>query len=209
MILGKAGFSRKFLLEYHGKIMVITYFGGGSFRVQSGETSLLVDSENNRLKADLSLKTNTSVDPLLLVDERSEISFPGEYEIKGIDVKGVGVPEESTEKLIKTIYLVTWEDIKIAFLGQISKQPSAEIIEKLNEPDILFLPVGGGGVLEPEIAAKVAKMLEPLIIIPSFYKNPSEFLKAMGQKTEPQEKIVLKKKDMLGEKNKVVILKQS
>ncbi|MEK7508026.1 MAG: MBL fold metallo-hydrolase [Patescibacteria group bacterium] len=188
--------------------MVITYFGGGSFRVQSGEISLLIDSENNRLKADLSLRTIASANSLLS-EERSEISFPGEYEVKGIDVKGIDVPEESTEKLIKTIYLITWEEIKIAFLGQISKQPSAEIIEKLNEPNILFLPVGGGNVLEPEIAAKVAKMLEPAIIIPSFYKNPSEFLKAMGQKMDVQEKIVLKKKDLLEEKNKVVVLKQS
>lgn len=188
--------------------MVITYFGGGSFRIQSGEISLLVDSENNRLKADISLKTNASTNSLIS-EEKSEISFPGEYEIKDIEVKGIPVPEESTEKLIKTVYLVTWEEIKIALLGNISKQPSAEVIEKLNEPDILFLPVGGGAVLEPEVAAKVAKMLEPAIIIPSLYKNPAEFLKAMGQKTEPQEKIVLKKKDMLEEKNKVVVLKQS
>ena len=97
---------------------------------------------------------------------------------------------------------MTWEDLKIAFLGQISKFPSAEIIEKLNEPDILFLPVGGGTVLEAEAAAKLAKMLEPSLIIPSFYKNPTEFLKAMGQKVEPQERIVLKKKDLLEEKNK-------
>ncbi len=188
--------------------MVITYFGGGSFRVQSGEISLLIDSENNRLKADLELKTHTPVSALIS-EERSEISFPGEYEIKGIEVKGISVPEESTEKFIKTMYLVTWEEIKIAFLGRISKQPSAETIEQLNEPDLLFLPVGGGDVLEPEVAAKLAKMLEPAIIIPSFYKSPAEFLKAMGQKAEPQEKIVLKKKDLLEEKNKVIILQQS
>ncbi len=188
--------------------MVITYFGGGSFRVQSGEISLLVDSENNRLKADLFLKTSTPVDSLIS-EEKSEISLPGEYEIKGIEVKGISVPEESIEKVIKTIYCVTWEEIKIVFLGHISKQPSAEIIEKLNEPDILFIPVGGGDVLDPEVAAKVSKMLEPAIVIPSLYKNPAEFLKAMGQKTDPQEKIVLKKKDMLEGKNKVVVLKQS
>src|SRR3989344_9257435 len=91
MILGKAGFSRKFLLEYHGKIMIITYFGGGSFRVQSGETSLLVDSENNRLKADMSLRTTAPVDARIS-DEASNISLPGEYEVKGIEVKGIAIP---------------------------------------------------------------------------------------------------------------------
>jgi len=188
--------------------MVITYFGGGSFRIQSGETSLLIDSENNRLKADLLLKSSAASDSPIS-GGNTEISFAGEYEAKGIEIKGISVPEESTDKTVKTVYLVTWEEIKIAFLGDISKQPSAEIIEKLNEPDILFIPAGGGAFLEPEIAAKVAKILEPALVIPSFYKSPAEFLKAMGQKTEPQEKIVLKKKDLAGEKNKVAVLKSN
>ncbi len=188
--------------------MVITYFGEGAFRVQSGETSLLIDSDNNRLKADLVLKTSVATDSLISA-EPSTISFPGEYEVKGIEVKGIAVTEESTEKKVQTAYLVTWEEIKIAFLGGISKQPSADIIEKLNDPDILFIPAGGGNYLEPEAAAKTAKMIEASIVIPSFYKSPAEFLKAMGQKSEPQEKLVLKKKDLTAEKNMVVILKHS
>jgi len=39
--------------------MVINYFGNGCFRLQSGETSILVNPENNRLKADIILKTLT------------------------------------------------------------------------------------------------------------------------------------------------------
>ena len=37
--------------------MVINYFGNGCFRLQSGETSVLVNPDNNRLKADVTLKT--------------------------------------------------------------------------------------------------------------------------------------------------------
>ena len=188
--------------------MVINYFGNGSFRLQSGETSLLLDPENNRLKADVVLRTLVPAD--VKTDDSSsqkEIAFPGEYEIKEIEILGVPVTEESTEKFLKTVYLVKWEGIKIAFFGHISKMPPAQLIDRIDEPDVVFLPVGGGHFLEAELAAKLIKQLEPSFAIPTFYKNPSDFLKAMGQKTEPEEKLVFKKKDLTGGKTKVVVLK--
>lgn len=189
--------------------MVINFLGGGSFKLQSGETSLLVNPEGNRFKADAILKTLAPAEFSLHgadAPAQNEIFFPGEYEIKGIEVTGIAVPEESTEKFLKTIYAVQWEEIKLAFLGHLSKPISSDIMEQLDEPDILFLPVGGGHFLEPEVAAKIAKMLEPAYIIPTLYKTPAEFLKAMGQKTEPQEKLVFKKKDLVDKKNEVIIL---
>ena len=197
--------------------MVINYLGNGSFKLQSGETSLLVNPESARFKADLTLRTLASIELLnsgsLGVAGASglaenDICLPGEYEAKGIEVLGISVPEESTEKFIKTVYFVNWEEIKIALLGHISKPLSAEIMDILDEPDVLMLPVGGGHFLEPSTAAKIAKQLEPGFIIPTFYKSPAEFLKAMGQKGEEMEKLVFKKKDLENTKDKVVILKE-
>ncbi|MBI4087691.1 MAG: MBL fold metallo-hydrolase [Candidatus Liptonbacteria bacterium] len=194
--------------------MVITYFGGGTYRLQSGETSLLVDPENNRLKADVVLKTLASADFDPSGKEQngstqltaSEISFPGEYEVKGIEIFGLGAKDESGEKLLKTVYAVEWEEMKFVFLGHVSKPLPADIVEEIEEPDVLFLPVGGGHFLAPEVAAKIAKQLEPSLIFPTFYKSPADFLKAMGQKVSAEEKFVFKKKDLANEKNKVVIL---
>ncbi|MBU6500496.1 MAG: MBL fold metallo-hydrolase [Patescibacteria group bacterium] len=188
--------------------MVINYLGNGSFRLQSGETSLLVNPENNRFKADVVLRTLSPVD--LAKDENAapnEISFAGEYEIKGVEITGIALPEESGEKFLKTAYSVKWEDIKLAFLGHMSKMPSSDIMERLAEPDVLFLPVGGGHFLSPELAAKLVKQIEPAFVIPDFYKSPADFLKAMGQKAEPQEKLVFKKKDLENSKSQVIVLK--
>ncbi len=190
--------------------MVINYLGNGSFKLQSGEMSLLVNPENARFKADLILRTLASAELLGAQKdpaEQNDISFSGEYEVKGIEVLGIPVLEESTEKFIKTVYLVNWEEIKIALLGHVSRPLSAEIIDKLDEPDVLILPVGGGHFLEAAVAAKIAKQLEPSFIIPTFYKNPAEFLKAMGQKGEEVEKLVFKKKDLEETKDKVVMLR--
>jgi L-ascorbate metabolism protein UlaG (beta-lactamase superfamily) len=193
--------------------MVVNYFGNGCFRLQSGETSILLDPENNRLKADVILRTivatETEVDKLSAdVAGTTTISFPGEYEIKGIEIVGFSVVAESTEKFLKTAYAVTWEDMKFVFLGHLSAPIDATLVEEFAEPDVLILPVGGGHFLEPNVAAKLAKQLEAKIVIPSFYKNPDEFLKALGKKTETAEKFVFKQKDIAGDKDRPVVLKE-
>jgi len=186
--------------------MIVTYFGDGCFRLQAGETSLLVDPVTQRLKADVALKTLT---PTSLASwAANEVPFPGEYELKGLEIRGWEVPEESTEKFLKTVYRVDWEEISFAFLGHLSKTLPSHLAEKLGEPDVLFLPVGGGHFLTPQDAAKVIKQLEPQVAIPSFFTSPKDFLKATGQRREPQEKFVFKKKDLGKEVGKVVVLQR-
>ncbi len=184
--------------------MVINYFGDGCFRLQNGEISLLINPTNNRLKADVVLKTLAL--PNTPPPVGTEISFPGEYEIKGIEIRGWIIEKESTEKFLKTIYAVNWEEMRFLFLGHISKFPDAELIEAMGDPDVLFIPTGNSHFLQITDAVKLAKQLEPEIVIPGFSKNPNEFLKAMGQKVGSEEKLVLKKKDLADKKRQVVVL---
>jgi L-ascorbate metabolism protein UlaG (beta-lactamase superfamily) len=195
--------------------MVITRLGDGCFRLQSGETSILVDPENNRLKGDIVLRTIAAAgepstfagaDSSLEGADAATIAFPGEYEIKGIEIVGFQIPGESTEKFVKTAYVVTWEEMKFALLGHLSKPVDASLMEEFAEPDVLILPVGGGHFLEPDVAAKMAKQLEAAAVIPSFAKDPGDFLKAFGKKAEPMEKFVFKKKDLVGGKGRAIIL---
>ncbi len=190
--------------------MVVNYFGNGAYRLQSGETSILLDSTNNRLKADVTLKTLVDAkDPLAEDGDGASIAFPGEYEIKGIEVLGFPVTAESTDSFIKTAYAVLWEDMKFVFLGHLSKPLDATLMEELAEPDVLILPVGGGHFLEPEVAAKIVKQLEAKIVIPSFYKSADEFVKALGKKAEKMEKLVFKQKDIASDKGRPIILSVS
>ena len=190
--------------------MVVNYFDNGCFRLQSGDTSILLDPENNRLKADVILRTITPTEIDLAVantNEQPTIAFPGEFEIKGIEIVGFPIAAESTEKFLKTVYAVKWEEMKFVFLGHLSSPIDATLLEEFAEPDVLILPIGGGHFLEPNVAAKLAKQLEAKLVIPSFYKNTEEFLKALGKKAEPIEKLVFKQKDIAGDKDRPVILK--
>lgn len=187
--------------------MVITNLGGGCFRLQSGETSLLLDPSGNRLKADLVLKTASAADA---VDETPEtISFAGEYEVKGIEVEGYEAQEESTAKLVKTIYAVTWEDTRLVFLGQVSGEPSADVLERIGDPDVLVIPVDSDHFFDPEAAARLIKQIEPKIAIPSYAseKDLKILRKEMGQDSDAEEKFVFKKKDLEVGHVKLVILK--
>lgn len=191
--------------------MIVTYFGNGCFRLQSGETAILVDPENNRLKADVTLKTLTSTDRETIAEELSSgvIAFPGEYETKGVMITGFPVAEESTGKFLKTAYAASWDDMKFVFLGHCSRPLNAALMEEFFEADVLFLPAGGGHYLLPDVAAKIVKQLEAKVIIPSYIKDDADFLKALGKKTDPIEKFVFKQKDIMGDKGRPVILKVS
>ncbi len=188
--------------------MVLTYFGNGAYRLQSGDTSVLIDPENNRLKADVTLNTLVAAEKPIPEEggDAQIISFPGEYEAKGIEITGFAVTAESSEKFVKTAYAVSWEDMKFVFLGHLSKPLDATMMEELAEPDLLVLPVGGGHFLEPDVAAKIAKQLEARVVVPSFAKSPDEFLKALGKKAEKAEKFVFKRKDIETDKGRPVVL---
>lgn len=182
--------------------MVLNYFGEGCFRLQSGELSVLINPSNNRLKADVTVKTIAPADGVT----PGEIAFPGEYEVKGIDIQGWQVAEESSDKYVKTVYALTWEDMKFVFLGHIAGPLRAELVEELGEPDLLFVPTGDEHFIKGEDAAKMIKQLEPKIIVAAYYKNANELAKAMGVTPVTEEKLVFRKKDILDAKNKLVVL---
>jgi len=142
------------------------------------------------------------------------ITGPGDYEIKEIFIKGIlSSAVIIGEKYINTIYSLSVDNIKIAFLGALSDpEISKEALEEINAPDILFIPIGGKGLLDAKAAAKLASSLEPSMIIPMDYDETSlkAFLKESGEeKAEVVDKLTLKQKDLEGKEGEVVVLKAS
>jgi L-ascorbate metabolism protein UlaG (beta-lactamase superfamily) len=210
--------------------MIITYFGAEFFKVQFGDTTLAFNpiSKESKLKpsrfgADIVLSTTHHVD-FNGVDQVSHgdknpfvISGPGEYEVKEVFIKGL--PSESKygdKDLINTIYTVSLENMNICFLGAINTpELKNETIEALDEIDILFVPIGGEGVLEPAKAYKLAVSLEPKIIIPMHYGDIGMkdalkvFLKEAGENPKAEAKLTLKKKDLEGKEADIMLLDSS
>jgi L-ascorbate metabolism protein UlaG (beta-lactamase superfamily) len=144
------------------------------------------------------------------------ISGSGEYDIKGIYIKGIQAGTK-TEKEKTVIYIIEGEEIRICHLGRLGQEElSPEQIEKIGEIDILMVPIGGGEALNSKEAIKIMAQIEPKIIIPMYYRTPklkaklgglSEFLKDLGIKSlQPLAKLSIKKKDISKEEAKIIAL---
>lgn len=195
--------------------MVITYYGGSCFKVQSGETVLAFDPptkesefKSPRFQTDLVLVNYNHKDyngwENMSGKKEGTIPFvidgPGEYEAKGIYLTGFS-------NGLNTIYSLEIENILICHLGAFDDANlTAETKESLGEIDILFAPITKD---DGQKAAKFISELEPKIIIPMHYTEASlkQFLKEYGNGgVKPVDKLTIKKKELSEQKNEVVVL---
>ncbi len=207
--------------------MIVTYQGGQCFKMQFGDTTIGINppSKESTLKpvrfgADIVLVSLQHDDfngvQAMEFGEKKPfvISGPGEYEVKGVFIKGF--KSHSTyggKEKINTIYTLTLDNINMCFLGALdTKELSAETLESLDEIDLLFVPIAGNGVLDPATAYKLAVSLEPKAIIPMHFEDTSDktlstFLKEAGaEKIDAQDKLTLKRKDLDGKQGEVIVL---
>lgn len=213
--------------------MIITYYGAEFFKVQFGDTVIGIDPiakdskyKSGRFAADIALvsakhKDFSGVENLSFGDKIPfVIDGPGEYETKGVSIRGFLSKTDYEDKAAdkagcNTIYLISLEDMKLCHLGALSgTELSSEVKEQLEEIDILFVPVGAAGLLSPEQAYKLCVELEPKIIIPMHYdasgKSLGVFLKEGGaEAAKPMEKLTLKKKDLEGKEGEIIVLESA
>ncbi|MDO8430043.1 MAG: MBL fold metallo-hydrolase [bacterium] len=204
--------------------MIINWYGEGCFKIQTGGITLITDPFESSIgltpprgKTEIILKTLTPW-PMTEDEEGGKvIRGGGEYEIQGVTISGFSILGESSEKFFKTIYKVGAEDLTLGFLGHLSEEMPAEAQEPLKDVNILFIPAGGKPFINQEKAAKLIKQLNPKIVVASFFKTPGlkrassdwrALADEMGQKPEVEEKLTIRKKEVLEQKGiKLVVLK--
>jgi len=205
--------------------MVITYHGGQCFKVSFGSTTLAFNPiakksklEQVKFGADAAFVTMWHPD-FNGVEQMSHgtkqpfvIDGPGEYEVGQVTARGFGVKTiyDKVEHF-NTIYQVHLEDMNIVFLGSISTPDiDQKILGELGDIDILFVPIGGGDVLEVPQASKLAVKLEAKLVIPMHYDQVAltAFLKEESkQDLKPVDKLTLKRKDVAEMSGEVMVLK--
>lgn len=200
--------------------MIITYYGLTCFKVQSGETVLLLDPFSKesgltppRFQADVTLATSSAHR-----NGKSEgangdalvITGPGEYETKGIVIDGITAEGN-------TLYVIEWDGMRLCHLGAAQEKAfTDEVLGRIGTPDVLFVPVGGGSSLAADEASALVNQIEPRVIIPMHYKmaglktpaldGPEKFIAEFGEGVTPQEKFTCKLKDLPQEGAQLVYL---
>ncbi len=219
--------------------MVITHHGGQCFKVTFGDLTLVFDpiAKNAtlppvRFGADIALVSRdhpdmNGIEAVTYGDPSNKlragkvpfaITGPGEYERQGVVIQGFlshstyGLAKNQ-EKALNTIYAVQLEDMMLVHLGALSDtELSQEARESIDEIDVLFVPVGGDGVLTPAKAHELVVSLEPKIIVPMHWsgvglpKSLDAFLKEAGNGSEKVDKLTLKKKDLIGRDGSILII---
>jgi L-ascorbate metabolism protein UlaG (beta-lactamase superfamily) len=211
--------------------MVITHHGGQCFKVTFGDTTLVFDPISKagslpavRFGADIALVSRNNPDMNGIAEvtfgdkEPFLISGPGEYEKSGITIQGFLTKSEyelpkGVASAVNTIYSVKLEGMTIVHLGAISDTTlPQDAKEAIDEIDVLFIPVGGDGVLDPAEASKLATFLEPKIIIPMHWNGMGHassletFIKEQGGAEERVEKLTLKKKDVAEKDGAIIVI---
>jgi L-ascorbate metabolism protein UlaG (beta-lactamase superfamily) len=213
--------------------MTIQWYGQSCFKISStgGHLTLITDPFDKsvglsppRVSADIVTVSHDhfdhnnikaiSGDPFL-------VNSPGEYEVKGIKIIGVSSfhdENKGEERGQNTIYLIEMDGLKLCHLGDFGEEKlTPNQLEALNSVDILFMPVGGVFTIDAAKAGKIAKQVEPAIIIPMHYKikglqidleKVDRFVKEMGEEEKkPVNKFTIKKKDLSGKKMELVVMK--
>lgn len=208
--------------------MTINWYGEGCFKIVENGVTITTDPVESftglsapRFKTDIVLKTlmdqiTPEDDKPVAVNEEGTIVLagPGEYESKGIHITGWPLTKSSNKEVLRSIFKIETDDLSVGLLGHLAEFSDPEILEELGEVDILIIPGGGEPYIKQEAAAKLIRQIEPKLVIPSFFKVPGlkrksdevdTFLKELGVKSEPTDKVSVKKKD-LGEKMQVAVL---
>lgn len=206
-------------------IMVITHHGGQCFKVSFGDITLAFDPIAKKSKlpevkfgADIALVSTRHPD-FNGTEQAAHgdkvpfvIDHAGEYEVGDVVVRGFGMPTTyDKESRINTIYQVQLEGMNLVSLGALGEpEIDPKILGELGDIDILFVPIGGGDVLEAPQAAKLATKLEAHLIIPMHYDKAAldAFVKEMGSDNgKPVDKLTIKKKDVQAMEGEVEVLK--
>ncbi len=208
--------------------MIATYYGKQCVKLQLGDLTIAYNpigkeskTKSARFGVDIVLSAVNHPD-YNGVDSATHgdrvpfvIAGPGEYEVRGIFIRGIGSEGSLGGKSChNTIYTLTIDGIKICFLGVLSRKLLAQELEAIDNCDLLFLPIGGeGGMLSPSLAQSVALSLSPKAVVPLDYESKVElkqFLKEAGAENALESgKLTLKRKDIDGMDGDVLILTPS
>ncbi len=209
--------------------MDIIWHGFSCFTIKSKNGTIVTDPYSPEvglklpaLKADIvvtSRKQKAHNNVAAIQGSTQIITWPGEYEIKGVAISAQKlVQEEEKKKAGKEVMVFTFdvEGVRICLLGDIGKGLDESLIESIGNVDILLIPVGGNDTLDAKTAHAVVEELEPRAVIPMHFAIPgmkekyddvAPFMKLCGATAEPKDKFSINaKSDLPSEQTSYVVL---
>lgn len=221
------------------RYMTITYHGHSTFKIKGRAGTVVTDPYDDyigltlpKMSTDIVTvshdhKDHNAVKSLAGTARRSNpfiVTDAGEYEVGGISVFGVQTYHDANkgvERGKNLVFTVLVDGIRICHLGDLGHELTPEQLEEIGEVDVLLCPVGGVFTIDPEMAVKTIRAIEPGIVIPMHFKSEkhnsevfgeletlNEFLKVFGVSPTPVAKLELASKSSLPEETELVVLSE-
>jgi len=170
--------------------LTLRWLGHTSFFFQSKEARILVNPfrplactigyQKPAVETDLVLMSSRLFDEgsVDMVPGNPKVLYqPGVYEVNNLKIQGIRTFHDKREGLRFGVN-VAWRwvqgGITLVHLGGLAAPLTEDQKILMGQPDILFVPVGGGSKsMDAELAIETAQALNPKIIIPTHYKTPA------------------------------------
>lgn len=205
--------------------MHISWHGHYTLKIQSGDTTLLIDPLSPetslapvRGKVEvvaLSNPSDTTMSYLGGVSEAVVFNSPGEYETAGLGLRALGWrADDGSERSLMRWHI---EDMMLLHVGALNRELTDIELQELEKTDIavLAVPVGGGSGLNTKQALALITTIEPRVVIPIHYYLPrlkeklepvDQFAKEMGLDPKKAEKKVTLKANKLPTEDVMTVL---
>ncbi len=184
--------------------MEISWLGHSCFRIKGSQVTIITDP----YPPDLGYSLGKPAADIVTVSHQHPahsylqgvsggprpIAGPGEYEISDVLIIGLATfhdGERGKKRGKNTVYLIEIDEVSLCHLGDLGHVLTTEEVAKIDNVDVLFVPVGGVSTIDAQMAAEVVRQLEPKVVIPMHYKTDAlkrelepvdGFLKEMGVK---------------------------
>ena len=166
--------------------MLIRWLGHSCFFIETADGIRIVTDPFNEkvgypvpaVEADITVCSHGHYDhhsDYVLKGKPVVVDKPGHYEEKGINFFGIETDHDTshgTERGKNIIFLIEAEGIKLAHCGDIGAIPEKEKLERVGNPDVLFIPVGGFYTIDAVTAMELVQVLKPKMVLPMHYKTP-------------------------------------
>ncbi|MHB1499822.1 MAG: MBL fold metallo-hydrolase [Candidatus Dormibacteria bacterium] len=194
--------------------MDITWLGADSLLLRGRETKVLLAPTGDdpqlaaRAGADLVIGGTVKENVLRPDSGPQVVARPGEYELRGITVRGVPLKGA-------TVFVAEVDDVTVCSFGDLDVELSDEAVEQLGFIDALGISLEGGSPARALAVSQLIARLQPAVMIPTGYQSvldaaPGElaaFAREMGvAQVVPQAKLTLSGSSGTAEETRVVVL---
>ncbi|HUY61475.1 MAG TPA: MBL fold metallo-hydrolase [Candidatus Dormibacteraeota bacterium] len=149
--------------------MELTWLGGGTVLARGRDARVLINPPEDpsflqsvRGGVDLVVRSDGQANALRPVTGPQVLARPGEYEVRGITVRGVAVGDA-------VVFVCDVDEVGIGATGNQVTAISEDEQDALGKIDVLILPVGGGPGPAPAAAARLVARLQPSVVVPVQY----------------------------------------